>query len=283
MKRKLLINLLLLALVAGLGLIAWLQPGKQPEEVLERLTDRLPGTVSKLEIEHPDGRRLAFQRQGGQWRMTVPYQMPGNKAKLDALARVVEAPVLDSFKLPQGRLADFGLDKPIRLRLDDQQFDFGANDPINFHRYVANDSRLVLLVDRFQHHLNATAELLVSPSLLPAGAKIESIKTPDYRLFQAEGGWQLEPANPELGGDDLSGHAAEWAVAQGLAVKHFDNPVAEQKVEIGLADGSALDFLILQQGERHWLVRPDNGLGYQLPADSSLLKAPEPPKQQPDA
>lgn len=284
MKQKLLINLLLLAVVAGLGLIAWLQPGKQPEAVLERLTGRQPGSVTRLEIEHPDGRRLTFQRRDGQWRMTAPYRMPGNSIKLDALARVVEAPILSGFGLPaRDRLADFGLDKPFRLRLDDQLFDFGGNDPINFHRYVAFGGRLALIVDRFHHHLTAAAEQLLSHSILPAGSNIQSIKTPSYRLFQGEAGWQLEPAVSELSGDDLSGHAAQWARAQGLVVKHFDNPGSDRLVEIGLSDGRSMKFIILQQEEKQWLVRSDNGLGYQLPADSPLLAPPESPKPQPDA
>lgn len=45
MKHKLWINLLLLLVVAGLGLLAWLQPGKAPEAELETLTDRRPDSL----------------------------------------------------------------------------------------------------------------------------------------------------------------------------------------------------------------------------------------------
>lgn len=277
MRRKLLINLALVVVVAVLGLIVWLVPDPQ-QQPLSPLTERRPETVRRIEIEHPDGRRLRFERADADapWRMLGPYALPGNAARLDALARVVEAPILDAFPLPKERLAVFGLDRPIRLSLDQTVFEFGAEDPINHHRYLRQGERLILILDRFYHHLGASAEQLLSPALLPPGAKIQGVRTPDYQLTHETSGWRLEPPNPALGGDDLSRRVVDWANAQGLAVRAFDKPQSERWVEIGLADGQSLRFLILEQGGQTWLVRPDQGLGYQLPEGSPLLAPPKP-------
>jgi hypothetical protein len=281
-KRKLLINLALLLLVAVLGLIVWLEPGPR-EEPLSLLTERQPETVLRLGIEHPDGRRLRFERAAADapWFMLEPYALPANGTRLAALARVVEAPILNAFPLPGERLADFGLEQPIRLLLDDTLFEFGGNDPINHHRYVKSGGRLTLIVDRFYHHLSASAEQLVSPALLPPQAAIQSVRTPDYQLSHGEGGWRLEPPNPALGGDDLSRRVADWVNAQGLAVSALVRPQGERAVEIVLGDGQSLRFLILQQGGKTWLVRPDLGVGYQIPEGSPLLAPPKP--KAPDA
>jgi hypothetical protein len=279
MQQKLLINLLLLTLVALLALLVWLEPGKAPDQPLKPLGNGQPEHIDRLRIEHPDGPTLEFQREAGQWRMLAPYEMPANGMKLDALTRVVDAPVLSDFALPPDGLAQFGLDRPLRLQLDDLSFLFGGNDPINQHRYVAHANRLALTVDRFYHHLSASAEQLVSPALLPADAVIQDIHTPDYRLTRDDTGWQLDPPDPALSADELSRHASQWRQAQGLAVRHFDPPGGTQTVEIHLDNAQRLRFVLRQQDGKTWLVRTDNGLGYQLPANSTLLSTPQPAPQ----
>ncbi|MBF0257044.1 MAG: DUF4340 domain-containing protein [Gammaproteobacteria bacterium] len=285
MTHKLLINLLLLLLVAGLGLLAWLQPGKEAEAQLQPLTSRSPAEVRRLVIQPTEGANLSFERQAGRWQMTEPYAMPANAVKLDALARVVEAPMLNSFPLVEERRAEFGLDRPIRLQLDELEFAFGGNDPINYHRYVGFNGQLALIVDRFFHHLSAPAEQLLSPGLLPEGARLSEIQTPKYRLQRGQGGWQLEPANPKLGGDELSGQAEQWAMAQGLAVERFESvEPADQtagQVQIRLDSGAQFSFKIVQRDQATWLVRSDNGIGYRLPAETNLLEPPQPPAPTP--
>lgn len=227
-------------------------------------------------IEPAEGQALRFERQAGQWQMTEPYRMPANTSRLDALARVVEAPILSQFPLPAERLTEFGLDRPLRLRLDDLVFEFGGNDPLNHHRYLRTGDQVALTLDRFYHHLSASAEQLVSPALLPPSAQLASIQTPSYRLELKHDGWQLEPPQAQLSGDDLADRVGQWASAQGLWVQRFEQPAAEQTVELRLTSGALFRFLVIEQDGATWLVRPDNGLGYQLPSDSDLLQPPQP-------
>jgi hypothetical protein len=280
MKSKLLINLLLLLLLIALGLLAWLLPGKAPETQLESLTTHRPDGVQRLLIERPDGTRLRFARQAGRWQMLEPYAMAANGVRLDALARVLEAPVLSRFPLPLDRLAEFGLDRPLRLRLEDLQLEFGGNDPINFHRYVRQGEQLALILDRFYHHLSASAEQLLSPALLPIDARLQAIDTPSYRLGHGPQGWQLTPDDPRLSADQLAERASAWSQAQGLSLQHFDAIDGLPEIGLTLESGERLVFGLRQQDGSNWLIRRDNGIGYRLPGDSPLLSPPQPAVEQ---
>lgn len=290
------INLFLLSLVLGLGLVYWW--GQTPQQAqLTTLTSRTPDAVRTMTLDYPEGAHVALERSGpdAPWRMTAPWQMPANQSRLHALARLVEAPVLDSFPLAEGQEADFGLDRPLRLAIDGQPFAFGGTNPLNQHRYLKDGQRLVLLVDRFYHHLMGGPEALVSPLLLPPEAEIVSIQGPDFRLSKDGQDWRFEPtAQPapvmDAAREAASGsktrpdpeaikHALDaWRQAQGLAMHQFQidpeaSPRRHPRWTIGLADGKSIDFEFRETKEGPWLVRGDNGLGYQLPRDAELLQA----------
>lgn len=289
------INLLLLTLVLGLGLVYWWPEAPQQAQ-LTTLTARTPDRVRTMALDYPEGTHVALERSGpdAPWQMTAPWQMPANQSRLDALARLVEAPVLDSFPLVEGQAADFGLDRPLRLTIDGQPFAFGGTNPLNQHRYLEDGQRLVLLVDRFYHHLMGGAASLVSPLLLPPGAEILSIQGPGFRLSKDGQDWRFEPTaqpapvmdtaaesgpetrpNPEA----IKRYLDAWRQAQGLAMHQFQtdpesSPKQHRRWTIGLADGKAIDFELRETKEGQWLVREDNRLGYQLPRDAELLLGP---------
>lgn len=280
MNRKLLINLLLLLVVAALGLFAWLEPGKEPER-LDRLTGRSPDGVQGLRIEHPDGRVLEFTQQGGGWHMLRPYDLPANRIRLTALARVVEAPIIGSFSLPKENLAQFGLDKPIRLQVDSDSFQFGASNPVNNQRYVEHGGRLNLVIDRFYHHLGALPEQLLSPSLLPEGSRLKEIKVPQYRLYKTGMGWAMEPADPNLSPDDLNQRVQDWLRAQSLQIVAIDKVEGGEEVVLTLEDDRIDRFLIQKREGQIWLIDPDLKIGYLLPGGSDLLSPPGSGKPEP--
>lgn len=272
MNNKLLINLILLLLVTTLGLAVWLLPDDQQGK-LELLTSVKPEAISEIEIEQPDGSVATFARRGGHWVMTRPYGVSANQVKLNSLSRVVEAPVLQSFPEPkQDRLAQFGLDNPIQLRVNDKPILFGGIEPISGHRYLLFNGRLMLLVDRFYHLLSSAAQQLVSDGLLPLGAGIELVETPDYLMKRTAQGWTLEPGQADVSGDDLSNRARAWRNAQALQIRPFDSVTDGDEVKLILAGGARITFVIVREGKRIWLVRPDLKLGYLLPAKATLLQ-----------
>lgn len=277
MSRKLWVNLLLLVVVVVLGLVAWLEPGVKKEEQLKTLTGRGPETVQRLRIEQPGGVIIEFEKRQDRWMMLRPYAMPANQVKLTALARVVEAPILQNFPAAQKeRLAQFGLDKPVRLDLDQQTVLFGGIEPISKHRYVQFDDRLMLIVDRFYHHLNAPPEQLLSHNLLPEGSRLKEIETPQYRLYLSDKKWDLKPENPELSGDDITERLRLWQSAQALQLAPVSSVPTGDRVKLTLEDGKEFVFVVLKKDERIWLVRPDLKLGYLLPTQTQLLQPPKP-------
>lgn len=289
MSQKFAVNLLLLALVIGLGLLYWLPKAPQIEQ-LATLTGRSPESLRVMRMEFPDGSQAEFERSGPDvpWQMTRPWQVPANQGYLDALARLVEAPVFDSFPLVEARRGDFGLDRPLRLQLDDLSLAFGNTNPLNQHRYLLEGNRVVLMVDRFYHHLIGGPESLVSPALLPPGLEILAIQGPEFRLEQGAAGWQLVPASSESSADVIKDYLDAWHEAQGLGVRHFAESEVSgtgQSWQLELGQGQNLDFTVGDFQGSQWLVRQDNGLGYQLPKHSALLRSPAsiPAPVQPEA
>lgn len=282
MSQKTTVNLILLALVLILGLLYWLPEDQTPEQ-LPTLTNRSPETVRSIRVEYPDGSKATFERTDPEspWQMTTPWQMPANQTHLNALARVVEAPVFDSFPLTEERRAEFGLDNSIRLEVDDLRLTFGTTNPLNNHRYLLEGGRLVLMVDRFHHHLAGGPESLVSPALLPPDTDPHAIQGPEFSLEKIDNAWQLNPTREQLSADAITAYLNEWRSTQGLAVRQFpasELALANRNWQLQLDPGSSptqrLEFLQLKFKGNDWLIRKDNGLGYQLPKDSPLLKGP---------
>ncbi len=274
MKRQLLINLGLLLLVLALATLVW-WPENEPAPNLERLTSLKPEQAKQLSIQRPGKPELSFKHRDGIWWMQSPYHLPANPQRLHALSRILEAPIINHFPLPDQSLDQFGLDQPIRMQIDNQRFDFGGIEPLRKLRYLSHDKRLILLVDRFHQHLLAPAEQLLDPALLPPGANIEAIKTPAYQLHHGDHGWQLTPANPALSGDDLSHRIKQWRQLRSLNIRPMTitADAAEGGVHILIGEGRQLDFQIHHDSQKRlWLVRPDLGLGYQLPAEIDLLQ-----------
>ena len=268
--RRLRENLWLLSLVVLLGAVAWWRPGREVER-LAPLTTVSPEAVARIGIGRPDGVEMRFERRGGRWFMVHPYALPANQVRLRALARVAEAPVLQSFPLPTGGVAQYGLDRPIRLTLDDRSLLFGGVDPIGNHRYLRRGDRLILIVDRFYHHLSAAPEQLLSLDLLPEGGRVVTIVEGHRRLERRDGRWRVVPDRGGLGGDDLVERVRLWRRAQALRLAPMR--VADgRRVEIHLEDGRRLSFVGARVGGRFWFVRPDLGLGYQMPSASPLTR-----------
>jgi len=284
MNNKLLINLLLLVLVAILGLFAWLSPDAEQQQV-DRVTQVKPKAITTMLIKHPDGAVVSFERRGEHWFMRQPYALAANPVKMASLVRVVEAPALQSFPRPeQDRLGQFGLDRPIQLKLNGDEFLFGGIEPISGHRYLLFNGRLMLIVDRFQHLLSSTPERLLSHQLLPEGADLEEIKAPDYHLKRTQQGWALQSGQTDVGGDDLSKRVRQWRNAQALQIKPFEMAPEGAIVNVRLAGDTEIRYVIVTEQKRIWLIQPELKLGFLLPANSSLLQPitsspPKPPAE----
>ncbi len=71
MKKRLIINLLLVLLVTALGLIAWLKPGQEEAQTV-RLTTLDLVDINSISIEREQAETIQLSREKNQWLITKP-------------------------------------------------------------------------------------------------------------------------------------------------------------------------------------------------------------------
>jgi len=143
MKSRLLVNLALAVLLAGLGLFAWLRPG--PATAPEyRLSDLAPAAVQRLTIGRPGQPDLVLQKRGADWHVIAPYAARADNQAVAHVLALLSAVGTQHF--PADDPARFALDKPLlRLRLNKQEFVFGTQHPVSGEQYVATGDTVYLV------------------------------------------------------------------------------------------------------------------------------------------
>lgn len=264
MSSRILLNLMLALLLAGLALFAFYEPGKEAPPPPQQLTALSVDAIDKLSIENGSGNTISLVRQQGQWHMTSPYQVAADSGRLDQLLGVVSANSLASYAMAQVDANQLQLDSPqLILRInDDTVLRFGTTDSLQGRRYVQVGNRVHLIVDRYSHLAHGAASRLVSPRLLPAAGTITQLTLPTLTLQQNEQGWQTSSTDNNYSADELQAFIDQWRNARALSVTGLDTgaPVDDQ-LTIGTPDGE-ISFTIQRTDDEIILQRPQLGLAY---------------------
>jgi hypothetical protein len=276
MKSKLFLNLALLAAVALLGVLAFFEPGKKKPETTPLATVD-ENTLDAVTLKNKD--TITFEKKDGHWRLAAPFPAPANEIRVRQLIDIVKAHSEAQYPVNPQELAKFELDQPkVSLTLGTLTLDFGGSDPINMRRYVRAGDTLHLVDDDFYHHLMATATDYVDKKLLPETAKIKEIAVPGLKAsLGPDGKWIQEGAGEAKA--DLSELASTWNTARAIDVKRLEGPVQGDTAKITLAEGSPVEFVIVQKEPDLILARRDLGLQYELTGEAArvLLNLPKPP------
>jgi hypothetical protein len=281
MKSRLLLNLVLLAIVAVLATLAFLEPGKKKAETTP-LAAVDENALTAITLKNKD--TITFEKKDGHWRLAAPFPAPANEIRVRQLLDIAKASPEAQYPVKPEDLAKFELDKPkATLILGNTTLVFGGSDPINLRRYVKIGDTLYLVNDDFFHHLSAAATDYVDKKLLPENAKVREIVLPGLKAsLGADGKWTREPPGDK---PDLSELAILWTTARAIDIRRLDQPAKGEPVHIGLAEGGPVDFLIVQRDPDPILARPDLGLQYELTGETArqLLNLPkaQPPAGQP--
>jgi len=266
MKSRLILNLALLIAIAVLAAVAFFEPGKKKPETTP-LASVNEDALTAITLQNKD--TITFEKQNGHWRLTKPFNAPANDIRIRQLIGIAEANSEAQYPVKAEDLAKFELDKPkATLILDATTMNFGGSDPINMRRYVQIGDTLHLVSDDFFHHLTASATDYVDKKLLPEDAKIKEIFVPGLRATLGQDGkWTLEPpAEPNQSVSDLLN---AWNTARAIDVKRVEQPPQGDVVRITLAEGSPVEFFIVQREPDLLLVRPDLGLQYEVTGNAA--------------
>jgi hypothetical protein len=266
MKPKSLLNLILLAVLAVLAAVAFLEPGEEKAQPVY-LTDIDTNAINRFELSN--GETLVFEKQNGDWRLTAPFAAPANSIRVQQLLNIVRAESKARYPLKPEEQSKFELTKPKAvLTVGQTKLVFGGFEPIDMLRYVQIGDTLHLVTDDFSHHLSAKATDYVDKKLLPEDAKLKEIKLPGLSAKKGDKGvWVLEPPGDAPAAVELTN---AWQSARAIEIKRHDPPAQGEPIHIGLEGGQAVDFVIVQREPDLLLVRPDWKLEYLMPDEVAM-------------
>jgi len=163
MNRNMMINFGLLLLVLLLAATVYFESGINQSPKKITLTQLVPSDINYIRIRDNHGRDLIMEKQQGHWWMIRPYKKTANEQRIQQLLNITTTRSFSQFKIPEVRLAEFGLTPPsIYLQLNNLVLEIGGNESIQFRRYVRIGEQMHLINNGYHHHLMAQADDFIS-------------------------------------------------------------------------------------------------------------------------
>jgi hypothetical protein len=263
-KRNLL-NLVLLLVVVGLGLLAWLEPGREAPPAPLKLTALDVAAIDRIRIERPAG-LLEMARADNRWQLTAPVTAPANGIRVDAILSVAAIDSLNSQAITGLDLAAYGLAEPaVRLFLNDTRIDFGNTSPLDQRRYVRVGDTVHLIPDLRYYQLIGGWNGYVSLRLLEPDTALDRIELPGLMLENHEGSWRPEPPPAHWSADAATALAQNWDTAQAMEVREHKGKANGEEVRLHIRGREQpIRFVVAARDPELVLVRPDLGLAWHL-------------------
>ena len=287
MKKRWILNLILLAIVAGLVTFLYSRP--KPET----------GTTSKYEvsayklaefnqikIEFPAKAAVAFEKMNGYWHMTAPYKTRADQASVQRILAVIAAS--SSEKIATDDLEKYGVKQPqmkltlLRNNNDSEEFLFGTYNPLNDEQYVYHRNHVYLISNDYgaaaaTQVIELVDKAPLSPSEKVAGfdfSHLEQWEESRLNVDLVGGQWKvsIEKAKPTQ--NEMNEWADfSWIHTRAKSVEFYtpDRKVTHPSFEVKLADGSKVHFDKIQESPELILARPDEGLMYYFPQDEGFV------------
>ncbi len=259
MKRGWLSLLALLAVAAGLGLLAWFAPAR--DDSMPPLSTLPPAQVQRVSLARPGRPAIELERHDAQWLITAPLRARADEFQVLRMLALLEA--RPAARLPATDLERFDLQMPLALlTIDGSEYAFGGINTVTREQYVMRGDTVYVVALRHGAALPADPAALIRRVLLQEREIPSAILLPDFSVRQTSGRWTLTPAAAEAGPDELQAFVDRWRQASAARAEPHDGrkPLAEVRIE--LREGAPLVFSVLQREPNLVLLRQDNGLQY---------------------
>ncbi|WP_020396414.1 DUF4340 domain-containing protein [Thiolinea disciformis] len=260
--KRILVNVLLLALVIALAVGAWWWKGHKNAAQLTSLVAFSVGDVKELVIkrhQHDEQAELAFVRQEDQWMMTKPKVFPANKIRLRQVLTLIDEPVQAEYSADSDQLSAYGLLPPVlSLKINDQIIDLGKSNPVSGSRYVLHQGKVKLVNETVFSELQSDWLYFIAPQLIPSKSTLQQITFPDGSM-----------AN--------DAQMLAWQKAEATRLEQTQSAQATEalgSISAKLADGNLIEWRLGKLPNNDWAFdQVENGLRYRLPLDQvrSLL------------
>ncbi|MGH8742927.1 MAG: DUF4340 domain-containing protein [Burkholderiales bacterium] len=266
MKSRLWLNLILLTAVGALAAVVYDKPKNEVQSQF-RLSSLQAGTVKKIVIAKTADTPITVEKRDDHWFITNPIKGRADRNLISGILDLLSLTVKQ--RLPATDLARFDLEQPwARLTFDGQEFSFGDQHPLSHEQYIATEGYVYLVPAQFTRILSLPSTYFLSHQPLTENETPVGFELPGLTLTQKEGKWETSPET-KLTQDQLNRFADEWRNAYCMSSR----PVSGQKgppVKIRLANGSTVNFQILQTEPDVVLLREDEKIAYQFPEEIGI-------------
>lgn len=277
MKKRWLINLVLLLLVVGLGLFV-INRDKPADPGAQRFPVAAfdPASVSRLSLEQPTKKPVVFEEREGRWFMLEPFKGRADSFSIGRILAIANADSADRFVLEDP--AKYGLETPqIRVRMDDRVFDYGMFNPVGGEQFVAHGGHVFSVATTFAEFAGTQPLELLDKRPLDSSEDIvgfdlgalEQWERSKLQLdLQDDGKWKVSATAAKPNQDDMNAWFKEWQDLQATSVEPFTPDGAQHPyVVVKLRSGKSIRLIKLQESPELLLAREDENLQYHFPQD----------------
>ncbi|HSS46910.1 MAG TPA: DUF4340 domain-containing protein [Burkholderiales bacterium] len=266
MKSRLWLNLILLVAVGALAAVFYFKPKIEAQSGF-RLSSLQAGAVKKIVIAKTADSPITVEKHGDHWFITAPIKARADSNLISGVLDLLSLTAKQ--RLPATDLTRFDLKQPwARLTFDNQEISFGDQHPLTREQFIATEGYVYLIPPQYTRALSLPSNYFLSHRPLTENETPVGFELPGLTLTQKEGKWESSPAI-KLTQDQLNRFADEWRHAYCMSSRL----VSGQKgppIKIRLANGSAVNFQLLQKEPDVVLLREDEGIAYQFPTEIGL-------------
>lgn len=284
MKKRWILNLIMLVLVAGLVSFLYLKPKTEVEQKANYEVSQLKlGGINKVKIEFPAKAPVIFEKVDGYWYMKAPHQQRADQLSVQRILSVIAA--TSENKFPATDLAKFGLDNPlVRLTISneigEENFVYGTYNTVTNEQYVAYQDNVYLLSAVYSEAASTQVVEMIDKNILaPAEAKqvvgfdfshLEQWEEAGLNVDVEQGQWKTNVPEAKPTQNDLN----EWLEfnwkqnpAKSIEIYSPDRHASYPSFKVKLANGKNIYIDKMMESPELLLARPDEGLIYHYSND----------------
>lgn len=287
MKKRWILNLLLLVVVVGIAVFLHLKPQQQSQSAKFEVSSLKMADFDAVKAEFPAKAPTVFEKQDGYWMMRKPYGARADQPSVQRIISIIAATT--ATKLPLQDAAKYGLDQPVlKLTLSgakgDQVFTFGTYNPVTEEQYVGFAGQVYLLPGQYSEAASTQPiEMVDKTPLSPterkqlAGFDLAHLEQWEENALKVtlstEGKWSVNDPKAKPTQNDMNEWTDfSWVQAQAVSVEVYtpDRKQAYPSFEVLLRNGKKIHFDKMQESPEYLLARPDEGIIYHFSNDSGF-------------
>ena len=284
MKKRWLLNLVMLALVAGLVAFLYLRPKANIDAPSQHeVTSLKLADFTQVKVEFATQKPTSFDKVDGVWRMTSPYKARADQISVQRILAIIAAKSTEKF--PNTDLSKFGLDKPqLKLKLTkatgDEVFSFGTFNSVTEEQYVGYKDAVYLLSGGYAEAATSQPiELIEKTPLTKSEAKqiagfdfahLEQWQANALNVDVVDGKWKTNEPKAKITQNEMNEWLDfSWKQAQAKQVELYtpDHKITYPSFDVKLKDGKKVHFDKIQEAPDLLLGRPDEGVMYHFSND----------------